>query len=282
MDFLSEPREMSPTSVIKASKKEDRELITSLARGLDVIKALGDGSPSMALAEVARVTGLNPATARRCLRTLEKLGYVGRDGKHFMLRPQVLELAAAYLNSTGIEKLCHVHLQDVVNQTGDSSSLCILDDNDIVYLAHVPTRRVMRLEASVGTRYPAYATSMGRVLLAHRPTEALDRYLAETRVEALTARTVTDRRALRRLILAARKDGYAAVEDELAYGVVAVAVPVFDTNGNCLAAVNCSAHSMEINKANLVEARLPVLLEASRRITQSLRHFPALSRSMQV
>jgi len=267
-------------NVIEASKKEDRELITSLARGLDVIKAFGQGAPALTLADVARVTGLSPAAARRCLRTLERLGYVARSGKHFMLKPRVLELAAAYLNSINVEELCRSHLQDVVNQTGDSSSLCILDDGDIVYIAHVGTRRVLRLEASVGTRYPAYPTSMGRVLLGQLPPDRLDRYFRETRFAALTNRTETDAAELRHLIDAARRDGYAAVEDELAYGVVAIAVPVFDSQGICVAAVNCSAHSMETDKRELIHTRLPLLRETSAKITDSLRHFPALSRSV--
>jgi len=172
------------------------------------------------------------------------------------------------------------HLQEVVNRTGDSSSLCVLDKGDIVYLAHVGTRRILRLEASVGTRYPAYPTSMGRVLLCHLAPDRLDRYFRETKFAALTDRTETSRAKLRKLVAAARSDGYAAVQDELAYGVVAVAVPVFDSQGVCVAAVNCSAHSMEIDKAKLVRSRLPILHETSRRITESLRHFPALSDSV--
>lgn len=266
--------------VIQASKKDDRELITSLARGLDVIKAFGRGRPALSLAEVARLTGLSPAAARRCLRTLERLGYVGHAERRFMLKPRVLDLAASYLDSVSIEDLCRAHLQDVVARTGDSSSLCVLDGGDILYLAHVATRRIMRLEASVGARYPAYPASMGRVLLAHLPPDRLERYLRETEFKALTNRTVTDRAELSTLIEAARRDGYAAVEDELAYGVVAVAVPVYDDQGVCVAAVNCSAHSREIHKDELVRLRLPILQETARRITESLRHLPALSSSV--
>lgn len=268
------------TNLIEASKKEDRELIASLARGLDVIKAFGRGEAALTLADVARVTGLSPATARRCLRTLERLGYVGRREKHFMLKPRVLDLAACYLNSISIEEVCRSHLQDAVNRTNNSSSLCVLDGGDIVYLAHVGIRRLLRLEASVGTRYPAYPTSMGRVLLGHLPPERLDRYFRQTKFAAITDRTETNPKALRRLVDAVPADGYAAVEDELAYGVVAVAVPVFDSQGVCVAAVNCSAHSMEIHKQQLVETRLPVLKETSSRITDSLRHLPALSNSV--
>lgn len=269
-----------PANVIEVSKKDDRELITSLARGLDVIKAFGAGNASLTLAEVARVTGLNPATARRCLRTLEVLGYVGRREKRFMLKPRVLDLAASYLNSLNIEELCRSHLQDVVTQTGDSSSLCVLDGGDILYLAHVATKRLFRLEASIGARYPAYPTSMGRVLLGHLPADRLERYIDETSFAALTDWTETDPARLRARIEAARSDGYAAVEDELAYGVVAIAVPVFDAQGGCVAAINCSAHSKEIHKDAHVEARLPILRETARSISESLRHFPALSDSV--
>jgi IclR family pca regulon transcriptional regulator len=274
------PQPEAPTNVVEASKKNDRELITSLARGIDVIRAFGADKPALALVDVARITGLSPATARRCLRTLEVLGYVGRRDKRFMLKPRVLELAASYLNSISIEELCRSHLQEVVTQTEDSSSLCVLDGDDIVYLAHVATKRLFRIEASVGARYPAYPTSMGRVLLAHLPPERLERYLNETRFVALTDRTETDPVRLRAHIEAAGRDDYAAVEDELAYGVVAIAVPVFDTQGVCVAAINCSAHSKEINKAALVAQRLTLLRATACKITASLRHFPALSDSI--
>ncbi len=269
-----------PTDTTEDTRGEDRELIASLARGLDVIKVFSRERPALTLAEVARTTGLNPATARRCLRTLERLGYVGRNERRFMLKPRVLDLAASFLDSISIEDLCRTQLQDIVNRTGDTASLSILDGGEIVYLAHVATKRILRLEASVGTRYPAYPTSMGRVLLGQLPDADLDRYLAETDFAALTERTVTDRKKLRRAILDAREKGYAAVKDELAYGVLAVAVPVFDESGFAVAAINSSAHSMEVDEETIVEQRVPILLRAAEMITESLRHFPILSLSV--
>src|SRR4026208_1699036 len=193
-----------------------REVMGGLAKGLEVIRASTRASPPLTLRAVAAHARLPAATARRCLLTLAELGYVMQSGRNFLLRPKVLELGAAYLESMNIEALTKTYLEDLASQTGDSAALTVLDDTEIVSGARGSVRPLLRLEAHVGSRLPAYATSMGRVLLAGLSPEHLTRYFARARIVALTDRTVTDPARLRRLVDECRSDGYSAVEDELA------------------------------------------------------------------
>jgi IclR family pca regulon transcriptional regulator len=265
----------------KKSAAARREVMGGLAKGLDVIRAFTRDRATLTLSEVAEVAGLPAATARRCLNTLEDLGYVLRSGRSFVLRPKVLELGAAYLESMNIEALTKTYLEDLASQTGDSAALTVLDDTEIVYVARASVRTLLRLEAHVGSRLPAYPTSMGRVLLAGLSTDHLTRYFARAKLAPLTDRTVTDPARLRRLVDECRTDGYSAVEDELAYGVVAVAVPVFDQAGTVVAALNSSGHSKRISRAKLVRERLKMLQDVSRRISTELRGVSGLSLSAQ-
>jgi len=258
-----------------------REVMGGLAKGLEVIRAFSREHATLTLSEVAETARLPAATARRCLRTLEDLGYVKRSGRSFVLRPKVLELGAAYLESMNIEALTKTYLEDLASQTGDSAALTVLDDTEIVYVARASVRTLLRLEAHVGSRLPAYPTSMGRVLLAGLSAEQLARYFARAKLVALTNRTVTDAARLRRLIDECRAEGYSAVEDELAYGVVAVAVPVFDQAGTVVAALNSSGHSKRITRNRLVRERLRMLQDVSRRISSELRGVSGLSLSAQ-
>ncbi|MHB8883582.1 MAG: IclR family transcriptional regulator domain-containing protein [Methylovirgula sp.] len=253
----------------------DREVMAGLARGLAVIRAFRAGRPTNTLTEIARAANLSPAVVRRCLHTLEALGYAGHSGRQFFLRPSILDLAAAYLDSINGETLGRDYLQEIVNASGASSSLSVLDGADIVYLAHVGAQRLLRLEASVGSRFPAYATSMGRVLLAGLPAQELDAYFATVELRRLTAHTLIDVDALRKRISEVREQGYACVADELAAGVISLAVPVNDRDGRVVAAINCSAHSAETTATDLRRHR-PLLQETARRIALALPHFPAL------
>src|SRR5215813_2197823 len=227
-----------------------------LAKGLAVIRAFARDHAALSLSEVARSAHIPAATARRCLLTLEDLGYVTRSGRSFLLRPRVLELGAAYLESMNIEQLTKTHLEELARKTADSAALCVLDGTDIVYIARTSVRTLLRLEAHVGSRFPAHATSTGRVLLAGLTPEHLDRYFATAKLQALTDRTVTSPTRLRQLIEECRRGGYSAVEDELAYGVVALAVPVLDQRGRVVAALNSSSHSKKITRAQIVRERV--------------------------
>jgi IclR family pca regulon transcriptional regulator len=256
-----------------------REVMGGLAKGLSVIRAFARDRPTLSLSDVAAATRMPAATARRCLLTLEELGYVTRSGRQFVLRPKVLELGAAYLESMNIELLTKTHLEELARATGDSAALCVLDDTEIVYVARASIRTLIRLEAHVGSRFPAHATSTGRVLLAGLSEDQLRHYFSTATLQALTHRTVTDPGKLKQLIEECRRTGYSAVEDELAYGVVALAVPVFDQSSSVVAALNSSSHSRRISKAKLVRERFTMLQKVSSQISADLASVPGLSLS---
>jgi IclR family transcriptional regulator, pca regulon regulatory protein len=256
-----------------------REAMGGLAKGLAVIRAFSRDHAALSLSEIAATTGMPAATTRRCLLTLEEHGYVTRNGRQFLLRPKVLELGAAYLESMNIEQLTKTHLEELARKTGDSAALCVLDGTEIVYVARASIRTLMRLEAHVGSRFPAHATSTGRVLLAGLGADRLKLYFTRASLEALTDRTVTDPARLRQLIEDCRRTGHSAVEDELAYGVVALAVPVLDQRGHVVAALNSSGHSRRITKNKLVRERFAMLQEISRQISADLASVPGLSLS---
>jgi len=250
-----------------------------LAKGLAVLRAFSRETPTMTLSQLAERTGLAPATARRCLRTFEALGYVTRNGRSFLLRPKVLEIGAAYLESIDVDTLTRNHLEEMARETGDSAALSVLDGAEIVYVARASVRTLVRLEAHVGSRFPAFATSMGRVLLAGLGAERLDDYFAHARFEPLTRHTEVDPVRLRRAIAEVRRSGYGLVEDELAYGVIALAVPVHDAAGRVVAALNISSHSKKTTRAALLKSRLPLLLRVSAHISRELARVPGLALS---
>src|SRR5215468_1108977 len=202
------------------------EFVQSLDRGLAVIRAFGPDRERLSLSEVARATGLTRAAARRFLLTLVKLGYVRNDGREFSLRPRVLELGYAYLSGLALPDVAAPHLEELVAKLHESSSISVLDGHHIVYVVRVPTKRIMTVAISVGTRFPAFATSMGRVLLAAMPDDEFERYLAEAKFEQLTARTVTDPGRLRAIVREVARQGYAIVDQELEEELRAVAAPI--------------------------------------------------------
>ena len=255
--------------------------MNGLAKGLAVIRAFTRDHAALSLSDIARSAGIPAATARRCLLTLEELGYVTRNGRNFLLRPKVLQLGAAYLESMNIEQLTKTHLEELARNTSDSAALCVLDGTEVVYVARTSVRTLVRLEAHIGSRFPAHATTTGRVLLAGLGADRLQRYFATATLDALTEQTVTDPTKLKGLIDECRRSGYSAVADELAYGVIAVAVPVFDQRGRVVAALNSSSHSRKITRAKLVRERLGMLQQVSRQISADLASVPWLALSAQ-
>ena len=218
-------------------RREERraDFVQSLERGLSVIRAFGPDRSRLTLTEVAQATGLTRAAARRFLLTLVELGYVRSDGREFSLRPRVLELGYAYLSGLTLPEVAQPHMEDLVARARESSSISVLDGNDVVYVVRVPTTRIMTVAISIGTRFPAYCTSMGRVLLAAKSDEELDRYLAEVDLVPRTRRTVTDPAGLRRILADVRRLGYALVEQELEDGLASIAVPIHDGGGAVVA-----------------------------------------------
>jgi IclR family pca regulon transcriptional regulator len=250
------------------------DFVQSLDRGLAVIRAFGPDRDRLSLSEVAKATGLTRAATRRFLLTLVKLGYVRSDGRQFSLRPRVLELGYAYLSGLAMPEIASPHLEELVAQVRESSSISVLDGHHIVYVARVPTKRIMTVAISVGTRFPAYATSMGRVLLAALSPEELDRYLAEAEFEAFTAQTVTDPARLREIIAETAEQGYCIVDQELEEGLRAIAAPIHGSGDTVTAAINVSAHASRVSMAAMQSDLLPAMLETARRIEADLRTQP--------
>lgn len=247
------------------------DFVQSLERGLAVIRAFGPEHERLTLTEVAQATGLTRAAARRFLLTLSELGYVRSDGREFSLRPRVLELGYAYLSGLTLPEVAQPYMEDLVARVRESSSISVLDGNDVVYVVRVPTTRIMTVAISIGTRFPAYCTSMGRVLLAGKSAAELDRYLADVRLEPRTRRTVTDAEELRLVLAEVRQQGYALVEQELEDGLISVAVPIRDRTGAVAAAINVSANALRVDRATLLSDVLPQLRETAAQIEEGLR-----------
>ncbi len=252
------------------SEPRNPDFVRSLARGLDVIKAFGPETPQMTLSEVARATGLTRAAARRFLLTLVDLGYVRSDAREFSLRPKVLELGYAYLAGLSLNEVAEPHIEDLVALTHESSSVAVLDGYDIIYAVRVPTKRIMSASISVGTRFPAYATSMGRALLAYLPDDQLEAYLAAVRLEPLTKRTVTSPDRLREILLTVREQGYAMTDQELEEGLRSAAVPVHNPSGAVVAAMDVSVHASRVSMEELRRDLLPSLMATARLIETDL------------
>jgi IclR family pca regulon transcriptional regulator len=255
----------------KPAVARNSDFVQSLDRGLAVIRAFGPDRERLSLSEVARATGLTRAAARRFLLTLVKLGYVRSDGREFSLRPRVLELGYAYLSGLALPEVAAPHMEELVAKLHESSSISVLDGHHIVYVVRVPTKRIMTVAISVGTRFPAFATSMGRVLLAALPDDELDRYLAEATLERFTARTVTDPGRLRAIVGEVARQGYAIVDQELEEGLRAVAAPIRGAADIGTAAINVSAHASRVSMASMRTEILPALLETARQIEADLQ-----------
>lgn len=245
--------------------------VQSLARGLSVIEAMGSRGGPMTLSEVAAVTSLSRAAVRRLLLTLQELGYVSATGRQFFLTAHILGLGYAYLASLPLTEVVARHMECLVEQVHESCSVSVLDRTDIVYVARVPTKRIMQVNLSVGTRLPAYPTSMGRVLLSALPPRDLDAYFARAKLAARTSRTVATEAELRRILTQVARQKWALVDQELEDGVRSVAVPLHDRAGRVVAAMNVSAHATRSSRAQLQKLILPHLKDAAAAIDASLR-----------
>ncbi|MFE4455059.1 IclR family transcriptional regulator C-terminal domain-containing protein [Streptomyces sp. NPDC056796] len=243
-----------------ASKQElGREFVESLARGLTVLTAFGDGGPALTLSAVARATGLSRASARRALITLEHLGYVTADGRDHRLTPRVLALGYPPLSRTTLSRIAEPHLAALAGRIQDSASLAVLADDSVQYVARAATHRVMTVNITVGTRFPAYATSLGRVLLADLPADALGSLLDHAELRPLAPHTLTRRTALEDVLSGVRAEGYALVDEELEAGLRSIAVPVRDRAGSAVASINVAMHSSSRTVEECLERVLPEL-----------------------
>jgi IclR family transcriptional regulator, pca regulon regulatory protein len=243
------------------------DFVEALARGLDVLACFDDRHPRMSLTEIADRAKLHRPTARRLLLTLAELGFVRQEEGQFSLTPKVLTLGMAYVGSLGLWEVAQPHLEALVAQTGESSSMAQLDGSDIVYVARVSVPKIITLRVVIGTRFPALPTSQGKVLLAALDPDALTATLAEPSRSGLPPVAAPDRKAIDDELRTVRARGWALADEELAPGIRSVAVPVRDGCGEVRAAMNVTVHAAETSVATLVDEHLPRLIRAASEIS---------------
>jgi IclR family pca regulon transcriptional regulator len=250
--------------------ERDPSYVEAFARGLRVIRAFGEGRETMTLADIARVTDLPRATVRRSLFTLGQLGYVADDGRQFRLTPKILSLGYAYLSSTPLPRIILPALETVSEQLHESCSAAILDGPDIVYVARSATKRIMSVGLAVGSRLPAYCTSLGRVLLAHESVERQQSILAMSHLKPLTPKTITDPAVLLAVFQEVAKLGYAYVDEELELGLRSIAVPVTNATGHVVAAINVSTQASRVSEDSMCNSMRLALVKAANSVRSSL------------
>jgi IclR family pca regulon transcriptional regulator len=251
----------------RKGEPDDKEFMTTLAKGLAVLGAFGRQRPTMTLSEAAGVADLSRATARRVLRTLTQLGYVEQDGRTFSLSPQILDLGFAYLSTQSWIDRALPLMRELSERLGESSSAAILQGNDIVYVARVPARRIMSAALSVGSRLPALHTALGRIMFGYLDDAEIWRRLKSQRIEAYTPQTITDLQALFDRIRADRAQRFSIVDEELERGLRALAVPVLDRSGQAVGAINLSTHSTRTTRNEMREHFLPELNRIAEQIS---------------
>lgn len=244
--------------------------VQSFARGLEVIRSFSAKAPRQTLTEVAGRTGLSRAGARRILLTLEALGYVRSDGKLFSLSPRILDLGFSYLSSMPIWNLAEPVMEALVAQVHESSSAAVLDGTDIVYVLRVPTRKIMSISLGVGSRLPAYCTSMGRMLLSALAPDDLVQLLSASELIERTKYTLTDAKEISAKVAQARRQGWSLVNQELEEGLISLAAPIFDRSGQMVAALNISGQANRTSARVMQDTMLEPLLAAARTISRQL------------
>ena len=259
----------APLNRTEACKPGD-SYVQSFARGLEVIRSFSASAPRQTLTEVAARSGLTRAGARRILLTLQALAYVTTDGKYFSLTPRILDLGFAYLSSMPIWNLAEPVMEALVAEVKESCSAAVLDNTDIVYVLRVPTHKIMSISLGVGSRLPAYCTSMGRMLLSALPEAEMLECLQKSELQARTKYTVTDVQELAARIAQVRKQGWSLVNQELEEGLVSMAAPITNRSGQTVAALNISGQANRTSAKAMQDAMLPQLLAAAQNISRML------------
>ncbi len=253
----------------------DPNFMTSLARGLSVLEAFAQEMPQMTISQLSNKTGLSRAAVRRCLYTLTKLGYAGaEDGQRYSLRPKMLTLSHTYTVSNTLASAAQPILQRLSEQHHESFSVATLDGDEIVYIARSqggPTQRLMSVDLHVGSRLPAYCTSMGRVLIASQPADLVDKYLARVQIKPLTPKTVNSVDKLKLLLRNVRRNGYAICDQEFEMGLRSLAVPVYAPSGKVIATVNLSGNAQRMPMLEMQTEFLPPLRAAANELSVFLR-----------
>lgn len=261
---------INPEDGAHEEKKPGDVYVRAFARGLAVIKSFSREHPQQTLTEVAETSGLTRAGARRILLTLVDLGYAENEGRLFRLTPKILDLGYAYLSSMPLWDIAQPIIEELVREVKESSSIAMLDGTDIVYVLRVPTRKIMTLNLSIGSRLPAALTSMGRVLLSGLDDQALDEHLQAFLARGYPSVVPLGIESLRASIEAARKQGWAIVRQELESGLISVAAPIRGRNGRIIAAVNISSIAEGDESVERIKAFLPLLLDTAERISQNV------------
>ena len=256
---------------VDAGNKLSDSYVQSFARGLEVIRSFSASAPLQTLSEVASKTGLTRAGARRILLTLQTLGYVASDGKYFELTPRILDLGFAYLSSQPLWNLATPLLETLAEAVQESCSAGVLDGLDIVYVARVHTHKIMSTNLGVGSRLPAFWTSMGRMLLAGLPDDQLQALMAIRPREAFTRYTLVEDADLLAAIDQVRHQGWALINQELEEGLISMAAPVLNAQGQVVAAINVSGQANRTNPEEMQARILPPLLRAAEGVSQLLR-----------
>jgi IclR family pca regulon transcriptional regulator len=269
---VSAAKSLSASASAIDSFTGDPNFMTSLARGLMVIEAFTSQMPQMTISQVSLRTGLSRAAVRRCLYTLSKLGFVGcDDGQRFTLRARILSLSHAFTRSSTLAHAAQPLLDRLSHKLNESCSVATFDGEEIVYIARATVARIMAVDLTVGSRLPAYCTSIGRVMLAHLPQHEIDEYLARVKIHRFTARTINSVEKLRVVLKNVERCGYALVDQELEIGLRSLAVPVRAPSGKVIAAMNVGAQAQRMPIPDLQTRYLQHLNEASHELTMMLR-----------
>lgn len=248
----------------------ETDFMNGFAKGLSVIEAFDATNARLSITDISKITGLERATARRCLLTLAELGYADYDGKFFTLSPRILRLGHSYLTSTPLPRLMQPFLDQLSEKTGESASASVLDGNEIVYIARASHKRVMSINLNPGSRLPAYCSSMGRVLLAAMAQDEARRILENSNRKANTLKTKTTLAALMDELQRVREQGYAVIDQELEIGLCSIAIPVRNMRGATIAAINIGAQAARVSIDEMIERYLPVMQSTRDTITSLL------------
>lgn len=250
----------------------DPNFMTSLARGLSVIQAFSQKKRQLTISQVSGKTGLSRAAVRRCLYTLARLGFAGSDdGRHFYLGPRILALGYSYIASMPLATAAQPMLERLSHELHESCSISTLDRSDIIYVARANVTRIMSIDLAVGSRLPAFCTSMGRILLASLSAEDLEGYLRQTELKQFTERTITSVEKLRQVLRLISRNGYAIVDQELEPGLRSMAVPIQNPSGKIVAALNVGAHAHRVSIQEMQSKFLPRLRAAAQELSVLLR-----------
>ncbi|UIK08338.1 IclR family transcriptional regulator [Neorhizobium galegae] len=250
---------------------QETDFVSGFARGLKVIEAFGETTPRLAIADVAKATGLDRATARRCLLTLAELGYADYDGKFFVLTPKILRLGHAYLSATPLPHIVQPFLDKLAEEVHQSASASVLDGTEVVYIARASQKRVMSINLMPGSRLPAYCASMGRVLLAAMPDNESLALLKQSNLKSFTPRTLTDPIRLMEEFSRVREQGFAVIDQELELGLCSIAVPLENDRGRVVAAINIGAPAASVPAVEMADRYLEPLKGVAKLLKSLLR-----------